>query len=150
MDLMWTGGRLLVAGPDTTAHVTAVRAGEEYAAVRFPPGTAPSVLGVPARELRDLRVPLAESWPQRRERELAERVAESADRTAEREAMAAAYGPSTRDRDTAAVLAGARRGLAVRGIAGEIHISERQLHRRCVDAFGYRASFAVLRRLRRG
>ena len=35
------------------------------------------------------------------------------------------------------VLWGVRRGLTVREIAGELALSERQLHRRCLDAFGY-------------
>ncbi|ASY33321.1 MULTISPECIES: helix-turn-helix transcriptional regulator [unclassified Streptomyces] len=139
MDLMWAGGRLLVAGPDTTAHVTPVRAGEVYEAVRFPPGAAPSVLGVPAGELRDLRVPLADLWPQRRARELAERVGESADRAASLEAVAASalYGRIARDRVPEAVLAGLRRGLAVADLARELALSERHLRRRCLDAFGY-------------
>ncbi|WP_129288240.1 helix-turn-helix transcriptional regulator [Streptomyces sp. GZWMJZ-114] len=139
MDLMWVGGRLLVAGPDTTAHVTPVRAGEVYEAVRFPPGAAPSVLGVPAGELRDLRVPLADLWPQRRARELAERVGESADRTAALEAVAASalYGGIARDRVPEAVLAGVRRGLAVADLARELALSERHLRRRCLDTFGY-------------
>jgi AraC-like DNA-binding protein len=137
MDLMWTGGRLLVAGPDTRAHLTPVRAGEEYAAVRFPPGAGPSVLGVPAAELRDLRVPLAELWPQREERELAERIGETADPTAELEAVAATYGLIARDRVQDAVLAGARGGLAVRDIARGLDLSERHVRRRCLDAFGY-------------
>ena len=60
MDLIWAEGALLIAGPDTQAHLAA-RCGA-YTGLRFPPGTAPAVLGLPAHELRDRRVPLAELW----------------------------------------------------------------------------------------
>ncbi|CAM5278140.1 AraC-like DNA-binding protein OS=Streptomyces violarus OX=67380 GN=FHS41_001610 PE=4 SV=1 [Streptomyces violarus] len=59
MDLLWHEGRLLVAGPDTRAHVTDGENGA-WAGVRFYPGTAPALLGVPAHELRDRRVELAD------------------------------------------------------------------------------------------
>ncbi|WP_371102522.1 DUF6597 domain-containing transcriptional factor, partial [Streptomyces sp. PU_AKi4] len=62
MDLLWNEGRLLVAGPDTRAHLTEGRP-SAWAGVRFPPGTAPALLGVPAHELRDLRVALSDLWP---------------------------------------------------------------------------------------
>ncbi|NEB81092.1 AraC family transcriptional regulator, partial [Streptomyces sp. SID14478] len=60
MDLIWSEGRVFVAGPDTLAH----RAGEgrRFAGIRFAPGTAPAYLGVPAHELRDRRVELADLW----------------------------------------------------------------------------------------
>ncbi|MFD8254250.1 DUF6597 domain-containing transcriptional factor, partial [Streptomyces werraensis] len=62
MDLLWHDGRLLVAGPDTRAHVDAGAAGP-WSGIRFHPGTAPRLLGVPAHELRDRRVELADLWP---------------------------------------------------------------------------------------
>ncbi|MEU7430031.1 helix-turn-helix transcriptional regulator [Streptomyces sioyaensis] len=143
MDLIWTERGLLVAGPDTAAHLVPVRAGDAYAGVRFAPGTGPSVLGIAAWELRDRRVPLSELWPQRRERELAERIWGAADRTAELEAVAAGavasarHGRIRQDRVPEAVLGGVWRRLTVREIADELALSERQLRRRCLDAFGY-------------
>ncbi|MYW11062.1 AraC family transcriptional regulator, partial [Streptomyces sp. SID2563] len=78
MDLLWSGERLLVAGPDThTAPATGT--GGSWAGIRFAPGAAPALLGVPAHELRDLRVPLAALWPGAPVRRLTERVAEAAD-----------------------------------------------------------------------
>ncbi|CAM5250203.1 AraC-like DNA-binding protein OS=Streptomyces violarus OX=67380 GN=FHS41_001610 PE=4 SV=1 [Streptomyces violarus] len=62
MDLLWHEGRLLVAGPDTHAHVHGRRE-RRRAGVRLYPGTAPALLGVPAHELRDRRVELADLWP---------------------------------------------------------------------------------------
>jgi AraC-like DNA-binding protein len=62
LDLMWLGGELVVAGPDTGPVPSSLAVGTEIAAVRFRPGAAPAVLGVPASELRDRRVPLVELW----------------------------------------------------------------------------------------
>ncbi|WP_320783691.1 DUF6597 domain-containing transcriptional factor, partial [Streptomyces sp. CRN 30] len=62
MDLLWHAGRLLVAGPDTHAHAPGADSGS-WAGVRFHPGTAPALLGVPAHALRDRRVDLADLWP---------------------------------------------------------------------------------------
>lgn len=78
MDLLWHEGRLLVAGPDTHAYVPEGAAGR-WAGVRFYPGTGPAFLGVPAHELLDLRVDLADLWPARQVRRLAARVAADAD-----------------------------------------------------------------------
>ena len=45
-DLIWTGEDLIVADPDTTAHLDAVGT-ERLVAVRFPPGVGPSVFRTP-------------------------------------------------------------------------------------------------------
>ncbi|MEU2687643.1 helix-turn-helix domain-containing protein [Streptomyces hygroscopicus] len=90
-DLIWSGtgpdGELIVAGPDTRAHLAFGPPGTRAVGLRFAPGAGPAVLGVPAHELRDLRVPLAALWPDAEVRRLAERIAE---RTAERTAGRAA------------------------------------------------------------
>ena len=78
MDLLWSEGRLLVAGPDTRAHVPDGPP-VPYAGVRFFPGTAPAVLGVPAHELRDRRVDLADLWPASVVRRLRDRIEAAAD-----------------------------------------------------------------------
>lgn len=62
MDLIWTGRRLLVAGPDTRPHRHVCAVVEEMVGIRLSPGVAPCVLGVPAEELRDLRVDLTDLW----------------------------------------------------------------------------------------
>ncbi|WP_344045246.1 DUF6597 domain-containing transcriptional factor, partial [Streptomyces thermoalcalitolerans] len=62
MDLLWSEGRLLVAGADTRAYAP-LGPPALWAGVRFLPGTAPTYLGVPAHELRDRRVDLAGLWP---------------------------------------------------------------------------------------
>jgi AraC-like DNA-binding protein len=57
MDLMRLDGRIMVAGPDTAASVNE-RYGEPFVGLRFHPGALPRLLGVPASELRNARVPL--------------------------------------------------------------------------------------------
>src|SRR6266545_1824120 len=75
MDLLWNGTDLLVAGPDTTAYVAGPT---PYTGLRFAPGTLPALLRVPAHELRDRRVPLADLWPTSRVRRMADVVARAA------------------------------------------------------------------------
>ncbi|MFF2852443.1 helix-turn-helix domain-containing protein [Streptomyces sp. NPDC058001] len=60
MDLMWLQGRLVVAGPDTRAMVAATGVGEVTWGLRFAPGVAYALLGVPAHELTDRRVELSD------------------------------------------------------------------------------------------
>src|SRR3954447_20804196 len=74
LDLIWFRGELLVAGPDTVAQLVPITPGGRYLGLRFGPGLGPAVLGVPAVELRDARVPLSQLWPERRVRELADRL----------------------------------------------------------------------------
>lgn len=141
MDLIWseaTGG-LLVAGPDTRAHVDEEPPGAAWAGLRFAPGTAPSVLGVPAVELRDQRVPLTDLWSPARARRLADQVNAAADHGAALEeiALVAAVDSERPDPLCQMLLADVRRGLPVAELATRAAVSERQLHRRALVAFGY-------------
>ncbi|MYZ37301.1 DUF6597 domain-containing transcriptional factor, partial [Streptomyces sp. SID4917] len=79
MDLLWIGDRLLVAGPDTHAYAPEGIDGLYCAGVRFAPGTAPALLGVPAHELRDRRVELADLWSSAEVRGLTGRLASAED-----------------------------------------------------------------------
>src|SRR5512138_3054434 len=60
MDVLWTGSRLLVAGPDSIAQPWRSVRGGSTAGLRFLPGALPSLVGVPAAELENTRVPLAD------------------------------------------------------------------------------------------
>lgn len=60
MDLMWSDGRLVFAGADSTAMVTSSAGGGPGWGLRLAPGTAYAVLGVPACELADRRVDLTD------------------------------------------------------------------------------------------
>lgn len=148
MDLLLWDGELVVAGPDTRAHLFARGTVAGITGLRLPPGTGPLVLGVPAHAFRDRRVPLAAVWPERAVRALEERVAGAADAGRELEAVAldaVAAGPRAGDgphphpadvpgRRLAELLAS---GRGVAEVAGAVGLSERQLRRRSLDAFGY-------------
>jgi len=148
MDLLWHEGRLLVAGPDTRAYVTA-GAPSTWTGLRFSPGSAPAFLGVPAHELRDRRVELADLWPLSEVRRLRSRVA-------------AATAPATALEDIAleraappdpalrALVTALDAGRPVAATADEIGLGARQLHRRSLVAFGYGPkTLARILRLRR-
>ncbi|MFD3326475.1 helix-turn-helix domain-containing protein [Streptomyces sp. NPDC058701] len=139
MDLLWADGRLLVAGTDTRPHPAGEVPGGAFAGIRFAPGTAPALLGVPAHVLRDRRVDLAELWPAREVRRLAGLVGSYGDPCAGLEALAArrAAGAGPPDPLAAEVAARIRAGEAVAAIAAAVGLGERQLHRRSLDAFGY-------------
>ncbi|GLZ32144.1 AraC family transcriptional regulator [Lentzea sp. NBRC 105346] len=123
-DLIWVPdtGALFVAGPDTEAHLTTIRPGRMFG-VRFPPGAGPAVFGVPAHALRDLRVPLTELVP-------AARLTSSNDIVTFAEQR-------LRPDPAVAATAHALRHNDVASVAWELGLSTRQLHRRCLDAFGY-------------
>lgn len=139
MDLLWVDGRLLVAGPDTGPHPAGEVPGGAFAGIRFAPGTAPALLGVPAHALRDRRVELADLWPARDVRRLAGLVAAYGDPRAGLEGLARARAAEAGPPDplAAEVAARLRAGETVAAIAAAVGLGERQLHRRSLDAFGY-------------
>jgi AraC-like DNA-binding protein len=132
LDIIWRDGTVFVAGPDTTAQMSAVRSGTRCFALRFGSGTGPGVLGVPASELVDRQVPLESLWPAAAVRPLAE----AADPLAALEAAAARRWQEP-DRAMVALAGAARRGLPVGAIADRLELSARQLQRRSNFAFGY-------------
>lgn len=139
MDLLWVDGRILVAGPDTAAHPAGEVPGTGFAGIRFAPGTAPALLGVPARVLRDRRVELADLWPAVEVRRLAGQVASYEDPRAGLEELARLRAADGGPPDGLApeVAARLRAGQGVAAIAAAVGLGERQLHRRSLDAFGY-------------
>ncbi|MQA14488.1 MAG: helix-turn-helix domain-containing protein [Pseudonocardiaceae bacterium] len=146
MDLIWTGGAVHVAGPDTAAFLAAATPGQSLVGVRFRPGAAPPLLGVPAHAMRDQRVPLEEFWPEAGE--LAARIAGGGD-----PASLLVDAVTRRLRDASPPDPGLRIVVArlrdddvnVSGVAAALGCTPRSLHRRCRDAFGYGPS--VLRRI---
>lgn len=138
MDLLWNEGRLLVAGPDTRAYVTG---GEPiaWAGVRFYPGTGPGFLGVPANEVRDRRVDLADLWPVSEVRRLCGRVEAADDPVSALEdvALERAADGEPPDPLLRRVVAALDSGRGVAATADELGLGARQLHRRCLGAFGY-------------
>lgn len=150
MDVIWhqERGRLFVAGPDTVAHVAAAPTGR-LVGVRFRTGRSPAGLGVPADALRDGRVDLAELWPDRWARLADELAATSSLEQAQAVLGSAVLAGVRHDPDPAVpeLLRLARGGARVREMAGAVGLTERQLHRRCLAAFGYGAK--VLQRVLR-
>jgi len=139
MDLIDLDGRLVVAGPDTGAHLSRQRS---YArGLRFRPGVLPRLLGVSAAELRDLRVPLRELRP-----DLA-----GAELPAAAMGLAATPARSTTAPWSLPVLRAITRGLAtgaaVSSVAADAGYSARTLQRQCVTVYGYPP--AMLRRILR-
>ncbi|MFF2746534.1 helix-turn-helix domain-containing protein [Kitasatospora sp. NPDC058048] len=139
MDLLWTEGRLLVAGPDTRAFRPGPGLRGPWVGVRLRPGAAPALLGVPAHELRDRRVELADLRPAAEVRHLTERIGAAPDPAAALEALALRLAAEAPPEDPLirAVAASLAAGRSVAATAGTVGLGARQLHRRSLTAFGY-------------
>ncbi|GIG70717.1 helix-turn-helix domain-containing protein [Phytomonospora endophytica] len=139
LDIIWSNDHLFVAGPDTTAQLSQGVAGQRYTGLRFAPGIGPAVLGLPASELTDRRVALADILPPALVDEAVGRIHDGADAGVVLEALAAARmrlgdGPDPLMRAVAARL---REGDTVAGTALAVNLGERHLRRRALAAFGY-------------
>lgn len=142
VDVIWhrQSGSLFVAGPDTRAHVSALTAGE-LVGVRFRTGRSAVGLGVPADALRDERPDLTQLWP-RRVAPLIEALAATRSTAQAQAVLGSAVLAGVRAGPDPAVpelLRLARDGTRVGAMADAIGLTERQLHRRCLAAFGYGA-----------
>ncbi|GII05946.1 helix-turn-helix domain-containing protein [Planobispora takensis] len=137
VDLIWSPGGPHVAGPDTGPMSVPISPGDRYAGVRFRPGAVGEVFGVPVEALRDQRVPLSDLGglpglpldaepPGGMTAEILQRA------LAVR--LRAAPGP---DPAAPAIAEALRAGRSVGEVAWDLGLGERQLHRRCVRAFGY-------------
>lgn len=139
MDLIWTEGRLMVAGPDSRPFRAPTARASEFAGIRFAPGTAPALLGIPAVELLNQRVDLAEIAPARTARALVDQIDNAPDRVAALEAIALRLAAEKTPPDPAltAVVDALSAGATVADTAAETGMSARMLHRRSLFAFGY-------------
>jgi AraC-like DNA-binding protein len=152
IDFLWDGEHISIAGPDTHAQLFASESGSQMTGLRFAPGDAPRLLGVPAHELTDQRVGLDQIWEPARVRRVAELVAASAVPGDALETVALQFRP---DPDDDAVLveqivALAQAGYNSSAIADRVGFSARQLQRRSTAAFGYGAkTLGRILRLRR-
>jgi len=147
MDVVRIGGRLLVAGPDTRAHITTIDGpGGPVIGIRFHPGVGPSVLGLPADRVRDERIGLDDVWPAALVRGLSQRVADDARPAATLERALLDMIARRRGSRPPHPLAPAavRAVVAVLAFTGRVDdaadaagIGPRQLHRAALAAFGY-------------
>jgi AraC-like DNA-binding protein len=138
IDLLWHEGRLLVAGPDTRAHVPQGEPGV-WVGLRFYPGTAPALLGVPAYELLDRRVDLSELWPAAKVRRLTRGVQAATDPATALEELALYQAAEVDPPDPLLrqVVRALDAGDQVAATADRLGLGARQLHRRSLSAFGY-------------
>ncbi|QYC39464.1 Helix-turn-helix domain protein [Nonomuraea coxensis DSM 45129] len=150
VDLIWGPGGLFVAGPDTGPMPKEMAAGDVFVGVRFRPGAASDLFGVPLHTLRDQRVPLSDlpaatdpAFPA---------TSTAPDLAAKHTALttmtrawltrlttpAGPRDPSCPADPAAPFIARALRvGRPVSAVARDLGLSERQLHRRSLTAFGY-------------
>lgn len=151
VDLVLDDRRLVVAGPATAVAVASATPGRDRCGVRLRIASAGAVLGIPAAELRDRSVPLADLWG-RSGRVLTARVAAAPDARravvellrglAERIPAPGGGDPLARQ----AVLA-LLRGVRLGEVSRHAGVGERQLRRRFDHAVGYGP--ATLRRVQR-
>lgn len=150
VDVVLSGGRLVVAGPATSPVEVAPTPGQHGCGVRFRVGTAGSALGVPVDQLRDLTVPLEDVWGAEGRR-LAVRVAGASGPDS---AVAVLLHGLVEPRAPLDLVARQAALLSFRKPFGEVSrelgLSERQLRRRVERAVGYGPRMLVrVRRLQR-
>ncbi|MHB1834952.1 MAG: DUF6597 domain-containing transcriptional factor [Solirubrobacteraceae bacterium] len=137
VDLIWSGERLVVAGPDTGPRVVPLAAGSRPVGARLAPGAAGAVLGMPASELCDISPDAADVLGRDATAALLERLhvaLEPASQLVQALVCDRTLAPDPLVR--AAVAALGRPGARVAPVASELGVSARQLQRRVSDAVG--------------
>ncbi|MEU0484844.1 DUF6597 domain-containing transcriptional factor [Streptosporangium sp. NPDC006013] len=140
VDLIWGPRGAQVAGPDTGPKTVWMSPGDRYIGIRFRPGAAGGVFGVPLDSLRDLRVPLSELEPLRELSELAPFTGGSPEPVTDavQRVLAVRMRTTSEPDPAASAIAGALlAGRSVREVAWDLGLGERQLLRRSLRAFGY-------------
>lgn len=157
IDLVFTEGELIIAGPDTESVELDVVPNRCFVGLRFRAGQAPAMLGVPASELLDQRIDARDVLGSRAsiasERVASARNSYAAARSLE-QSVASWLDTSTRPDalvSRAIVdLQAPRSDWSVATLAAHLGVSERQLRRRFLHAVGYGPKlFERVRRLRR-
>lgn len=139
MDLLWIDGRLSVAGPDTRAYRPPVGFADRITGIRFFPGTAPALLGVPAHELRDARADLADLWSPADLRRASGLIAKAPNPAVGLETIARWRASETDAADPMVrfIVTSLGSGMSVSATAEELGTGPRRLHRLSLAAFGY-------------
>lgn len=155
VDVLWIdNGTAWVCGAETSAWTFTLPPGTEAVGVRFRPGRAGSVLGFEPTELRNRRVALEDVIGSRTGRLLVDQVGEAPTPSAKLGALQQHARTWVEAAPAADVVARAVTSLfrqdiktPVSALADATGLSQRQLHRRCIAAFGYGP--ATLRRILR-
>ncbi|MBV8219208.1 MAG: AraC family transcriptional regulator [Solirubrobacterales bacterium] len=138
VDLIWSGERLTIAGPDTRPRLVALTAGARLVGVRLRPGVAGAVFGLPASELRDASPDAGEVLGRDRAEALLESLSAGDDPHALLLAAVGRRGDVALEPLVRAAVAALDRPQArVAAVAAELGVSARQLQRHVVDAVGY-------------
>jgi AraC-like DNA-binding protein len=138
VDLIWSGERLSVAGPDSKARLARLPPGAQLVGVRLRPGAAGQVLGMPASELLDVSPDVAEVLGRDVAAALLEQLQAGSDPHAL--LLRALELRGVRELDPlvlGAIAALGRPRARVALVADELGVSARQLQRRVSDAVGY-------------
>ena len=138
VDLIWSGERLSIAGPDTKPRVVVLARGSWLVGARLRPGAAGAALGLPASEVHDLSVDAAEVLG----RDVAAALLEELQAGSDPHALLlrALQLRGVREIDPvvrAAVMALGRPRARVDEVADELGVSARQFQRRVTAAVGY-------------
>jgi len=138
VDLIWSGQRLVIAGPDTRARLVALAPGARVVGVRLRPGAAGAVLGLPAPGLRDASPDAADVLGRDQADALLDALCAGGDPHAILLAAVERRAPGGLDPLVRAAVGALDRPQArVAAVAAELGLSARQLQRRVGDAVGY-------------
>jgi AraC-like DNA-binding protein len=137
VDLIWAGERLTIAGPDTRPRVVTLPPGSRVIGARLRPGTAGTVLGLPASELCGISPDAADVLGRDVAAALLDALAEGSDPHALLLRAVQLRGVEPDPLVRAAVVALGRPHARVAAVAAELGVSARRLQRRVSDAVGY-------------
>jgi AraC-like DNA-binding protein len=144
IDIVWVGERPpAIAGPATRAVQARLPAQATIIGVRFRPGAAPNVLGLPSSELLDAEVPLRDVWG-RTMPDIAARIAELPGTSAKLAAVERIVARRVVDASPPDQLIHAAASWLARHpeqqismLGRSLGLSDRQLRRRCEATVGY-------------
>lgn len=152
IDVLWLStGEIVLCGPEVAAWWFELPPGVIAAGVRFRPGVAAAVLGLDASTVLDRLVPWHEVVGEAAAATLARQLSEAPDDAARIavwegavEALVASATLQPLAEQVLALVAQSPRSRAG-AVAAAVGLTPRQLHRRCLQSFGY--GFATLARI---
>lgn len=138
VDLIWSGDRLVIAGPDTGPRLVQLKPGARLVGARLRPGAAGAALGLPASELRDLSPDAADVFGRDVAAALLDELSAGSDPHALLHRALELRGLGEPDPLVRAAISALGRPQAkVGSVADELGVSARHLQRRVSDEVGY-------------